>query len=85
MDDESIYKNMIDPDKLDLKDLMKDAMRYVKKPIPVQARKMKNEFHVKTMEGWVVGKPGDYLIIGIRGEPYPCDAAIFEESYDEVA
>lgn len=28
------------------------------------------------------GKPGDYVIRGIKGEFYVCDAEIFQDSYD---
>ena len=58
--------------------------RYVKKPIPIQAKQMSEPFSVETKEGTMQGKAGDYLIIGIRGEQYPCDKGIFEESYEEV-
>lgn len=55
---------------------------YVKKPIPIEAVQMDTEFEVKTLEGVMKGKPGDYLITGIRGEQYPCDKEIFEASYE---
>ena len=57
---------------------------YVKKPIPIFAVKMDDVFYVATLEGTMRGQPGDYLITGIRGEQYPCAAAIFEESYEET-
>lgn len=41
-------------------------------------------FLVKTMEGTMMGKPGDYIIRGIRGEFYPCDKEIFEATYEKV-
>ncbi len=74
----------IDPDKIDMNEFMKSAQTYKKKPIPVKAKQMKTQFNVKSKEGWISGKAGDYLIIGIRGEPYPCDKDIFEESYEVV-
>lgn len=42
------------------------------------------DFQVVTLEGVMRGKPGDYLAQGIKGELYPVDARIFEETYDEV-
>lgn len=54
----------------------------VKKPIPVRCIQLQEPFQVETMEGLMQGKAGDYLIIGIKGEMYPCDKAIFEETYD---
>lgn len=57
---------------------------YRKRPVVIQARQMAVEFEVKTMEGLMKGKPGDYLIIGVEGEMYPCDAAIFKKTYEEA-
>lgn len=37
---------------------------------------------IKTMEGNMAAKPGDWIIKGIKGEYYPCDATVFAESYD---
>lgn len=62
---------------------MPDFKNYIKRPIPIQAKQMDAVFSVETKEGTMTGKAGDYLIIGIRGEKYPCDAGIFEESYEE--
>ena len=42
-------------------------------------------FQVETMEGILEGKAGDYLMIGVRGEMYPCDQDIFNETYDIVS
>jgi len=54
---------------------------YVKRPIPIQAVQINEEFEVETLEGVMKGNAGDFLIIGIKGEPYPCKKEIFEESY----
>ena len=56
----------------------------VKKPIPVQCFQINEEFTVETMEGNHLGKPGDYLMVGVRGEMYPCDRSIFEETYEII-
>lgn len=45
---------------------------------------MSAEFTVYTLEGKMKGKSGDYLIIGIEGENYPCDKNIFEKLYRMV-
>lgn len=37
---------------------------------------------IKTYEGTMVAKAGDYIIKGIKGEIYPCKADIFEETYE---
>jgi len=58
--------------------------KYRKKPIVIEAEQQKGEFTVYTLEGMFTGKPGDYLITGIKGEQYPCDKEIFEETYEEL-
>ena len=58
-----------------------EFMRVVKKPVTVLAKQMNDEFVVNTMEGKVRGKKGDYLMVGVKGEMYPCDREIFEETY----
>ena len=57
-----------------------------KKPIVVHARRMdsKEGFFVTTLEGTMLGKPGDYLMFGVDGEKYPIDKKIFEKTYDIV-
>lgn len=40
-----------------------------------------NECKVITKEGTMTGKPGDYIIKGVQGELYICDAKIFRETY----
>ena len=57
-----------------------------KKPIIVHALQLNlpEGFEVTTKEGKLRGKAGDYLMFGIKGEKYPCDKEIFEESYDII-
>ena len=40
--------------------------------------------HIETLEGrhWI--NPGDYIIVGVRGERYPCNPDIFLETYELV-
>jgi len=57
---------------------------YRKKPVVVQAIQIDKPFEVETLEGTMKGKAGDFLIIGIKGEKYPCDKEIFEQTYEEV-
>jgi len=55
----------------------------VKRPIIVHALQLGYPFRVKSLEGgYAVGKPGDYLMRGIKGEHFICDKEIFEQSYD---
>lgn len=53
----------------------------LKKPIPIQCFQMNEEFEIETMEGLMKGKKGDWLMVGISGEMYPCDKTIFEKTY----
>lgn len=45
---------------------------------------MSEAFTVDTLEGTMTGQAGDFLIIGIQGEQYPCKKAIFEATYELV-
>lgn len=57
---------------------------FCKKPITIWAKQIDKPFTVKTMEGTLEGKAGDYLVVGVKGEQYPCDKTIFEETYVEA-
>lgn len=39
---------------------------------------------IPTLEGVMVASAGDWLILGIKGEVYPCRPDIFEETYERV-
>ena len=39
---------------------------------------------VKTLEGELVARPGDWVIKGVQGEFYPCKPDIFEATYEPV-
>lgn len=39
---------------------------------------------IETLEGVMRANNGDYIIKGVRGEIYPCDPDIFEETYEQV-
>jgi hypothetical protein len=54
----------------------------IKKPIAIQCVQIHEPFKVETMEGTMQGKSGDWLMVGVNGEMYPCDKHIFEKSYD---
>ena len=55
-----------------------------KRPIIVKAVQINEPFKVKSLEGEVEGKAGDYVIQGVEGENYICDQAIFNKTYDFV-
>lgn len=37
---------------------------------------------IKTLEGTMEVKPGDWVITGVAGEKYPCKPEIFEATYE---
>lgn len=39
---------------------------------------------IETLEGEMIANIGDYIIIGIKDEIYPCKPDIFAETYDPV-
>jgi len=39
---------------------------------------------IKTLEGVMLTKIGDYIIKGVDGEFYPCKSDIFEKTYELV-
>ena len=41
-------------------------------------------FPIKTLEGTMWAREGDYIIKGVHGECYPCKPDIFDETYEEV-
>ncbi|GAA4745541.1 hypothetical protein [Flavisolibacter ginsenosidimutans] len=59
-----------------------DFKQAIKKPIPVSCIQMQEAFRVETLEGIIEGKAGDYLMVGVKGEMYPCAKEIFDETYD---
>lgn len=59
-----------------------DFQSAIKKPLPVEVFQMDRPFEVETLEGTMRGKAGDWLMVGVNGEMYPCDQAIFDKTYD---
>lgn len=43
----------------------------------------KTNADIKTLEGWMHASYGDYVILGITGEVYPCKPDIFEKTYEK--
>lgn len=57
---------------------------YRKKPIVVKAYRTDEELEIETLEGTMRADVGDYIILGVKGEPYPCKPDIFQETYESV-
>jgi hypothetical protein len=58
--------------------------KYRKKPVVIRAKKLLHKMTVETLEGTMTGEPGDWLIIGVKGEEYFCKDDIFMETYELV-
>ena len=65
-----------------IKDLV--FQKYRKKPVVIQAMLMGQAFKVETLEGIMTGEKGDFLIIGVKGEAYPCKPDIFKVTYENL-
>ena len=59
-------------------------MKYIKKPIVVEAYQTEEEMDIETLEGVMHASVGDYIITGVHGEQYPCKPDIFKETYDTL-
>jgi hypothetical protein len=60
--------------------------KYRKLPVVVLARQLgRNEAEIiRTLEGDMQANPGDFIIIGVNGERYPCKPDIFAKTYVPV-
>jgi len=54
----------------------------IKKPIAIKCIQIDEPFLVETLEGKMKGKKGDWLMVGVNGEMYPCDHNIFDKTYN---
>ena len=43
-----------------------------------------DEVVIRTLEGDMIARPGDWIIKGVHGELYPCKPDIFAETYEEA-
>ena len=65
-------------------DLIDGIGKWRKRPVVVRAGQLAEEVDIVTMEGTMRGNVGDWLIIGVHGEMYPCKPEIFVETYEPV-
>lgn len=56
--------------------------KFRKKPLVIEATRLTRPVLVETLEGYMSGKPGDWLITGVRGEQYVCRDDVFRETYE---
>jgi hypothetical protein len=55
-----------------------------RKTATMHAVRIDEPFQVTTLEGTMTGQPGDYLVVGVKGERYPCAADVLAASYEPV-
>lgn len=58
--------------------------KYRKLPVEIEAVRLTRQVSIKTLEGTMVGEPGDWLITGVKGEQYPCKDDVFRATYEPV-
>jgi len=63
--------------------LKKTAKKYRKRPVIVEAFQTDVTISIETLEGIMIANPGDWIIIGVKGEMYPCKPDVFEETYEK--
>lgn len=56
--------------------------KFRKKPVVIDAVRLEKQVVIETLEGTLVGQPGDWLITGVAGEQYPCKHQIFVATYE---
>lgn len=54
----------------------------IKKPLRIKCVQIHEPFTIETLEGTLNGKTGDWLVVGVEGEMYAIDNAIFKKTYD---
>ena len=58
--------------------------KFRKKPVVIEAYQTDKELEIETLEGTMHASIGDWIITGVKGEPYPCKPDIFEKTYEPV-
>ena len=57
-------------------------------PVPLWGDDFKasrgGEVLIRTLEGTMAARPGDWIIRGVLGEYYPCKSNVFEANYESV-
>ena len=58
--------------------------KFRKKPVVISAYQTDKELKIQTLEGEMTANVGDWIIIGVNGEVYPCKPDIFAKTYEQV-
>lgn len=62
----------------------KIVAKFRKKPVVIEAVQITRPMTIETLEGTMRGEPGDWLIIGVKGEQYFCKDDVFRKTYEPV-
>lgn len=65
--------------KPETKEGVAEMLRFIPMPALVG-----DELHIKTLDGTLAARPGDWVICGVSGKFYPCKPDIFEATYEPV-
>lgn len=57
---------------------------YRRRPNIIRAMKVRHDFDVKTPEGVMNAKAGDWLLQDVEGNLYSCKHSVFKKGYEEV-
>jgi hypothetical protein len=55
--------------------------KFRKIPVEIEAVRLTECVKISTLEGIMIGNPGDWLITGVAGEQYPCKDSVFRQTY----
>ena len=58
--------------------------RYMKMPLIIEAEQLTENKRIRTLENWIFGRVGEWLIKGEYGELRLCEDKIFRETYVPV-
>lgn len=61
-----------------------EGLKFQKRPVVIEAERITSPTVIHTLEGDMLGRPGDWLITGVNGERYPCKDEIFRKTYVPV-
>lgn len=63
---------------------MSKKVKAIKKNIPIIAYQADEEKYIKTLEGVMHAKKGDWILTGVDGEQWPVKKEIFEKTYNVI-
>lgn len=63
-------------------DNVEDVAKFFEGNVEWNWEERNNVFQIKTLEGRMIAKPGDWIIRGVAGEYYPVRDDIFRTTYE---